>query len=125
MVAEWAGVFVIVSICAFWAAGDYAGSVGAGRARSLAAGLSGQPDVLLYSAKDLGLSGPGLTETPCTEPNAAYGYRYAGLKLVLQSGNHYFLLPRRWAPGAGPAIVLPRAGSVRLEFAAAGAEPGE
>jgi len=119
-IAEWAGVFAIVSICAFWAAGDYAASVGAGRARSLAASLPRQPDVLLYSAADLGLAGPGLTETPCTAPNAAYRYRYAGLKLVLQSGDQYLLLPERWAPGEGPAIVLPRGDSVRLEFAAAG-----
>jgi hypothetical protein len=118
--AEWAAVFVIVSICAFWAAGDYAASVGVGRARSQAASLPRMPDVLLYSAADLGLAGPGLTETPCTAPNAAYRYRYAGLKLVLQSGDQYLLLPQRWAPGEGLAIVLPRTESVRLEYAAAG-----
>lgn len=119
--AEWAGVFAIVSICAFWAAGDYAGSVGVGRARQTQAELHSSPAVVLYSAKSLGLSGPGVEETTCTDPDAAYRHRYDGLKLVLQSGNQYFLLPADWSREDGAAIILPRGDTIRLEFTPASA----
>jgi hypothetical protein len=117
--AEWSGVFIIVSICAFWAAGDYAGSVGFGRGQQVEAELRSYPNTVLYSAKSLNLTGPGITGTPCANPESAYRYRYDGLKLIMQSGNQYFFLPQDWSPVTGAAIILPRSDSVRLEFTVA------
>lgn len=118
-IAEWAGVFIVVSICAFWAAANYAASVGLGRGHQLYSELHTYPNAALYSEKSLNLVGPGVVETACPNPDSTYRYRYDGLKLVLQSGDQYFFLPQDWTPQDGAAIILPRSGSVRLEFSAA------
>lgn len=57
---------------------------------------------------------------PCKNSDAAYRFRYEGLKLIPQSGNQYLFLPASWAPTNGAAIVLPRSETLRLEFSPAG-----
>lgn len=114
---EWAVVFVIVGLSLFWAATDYAYAVGRGRARQLVRELPSYPPVTVYSARSLSLDVPGITETRCREPQAAYQVRYDGFRLLPRSGNQYLLLPARWDPATGVAVVLPRTDSVRLEFA--------
>jgi hypothetical protein len=123
-VARWGAVFLLVSIGLFWAVGSYATGVGTGRAGQAAAGLAGWPDTVLYSAAGLSLHGPGVRETACADPHAAYRYRYDGLKLILQSGDRYFFLPAGWTRTDGAALVIPRTDAVRLEFRLAGAAPG-
>ncbi|MER5185590.1 hypothetical protein ABT009_46295 [Streptomyces sp. NPDC002896] len=114
--AEWAVIFVLVALGLVWAANDYAASVGETRARRLASQLANYPSTVLYSERSLSISAPGVSETRCHDPKAAYGYRYDGLTLVLQSGNQYVMLPYRWTPTNGVALVVPRSDSVRLEF---------
>jgi hypothetical protein len=118
-IAEWAGVFVLVSLGLFWAVGDYSYSVGTTRAQQTAAELAAEPVAVLYSAERLSLRAPGVEESPCADPEAAYRFRYHGLKLVQQSGDHYFFLPAGWSPTDGVAIVIPRSDSLRLEFTSA------
>ncbi|HET9258001.1 MAG TPA: hypothetical protein VFO16_22760, partial [Pseudonocardiaceae bacterium] len=115
-IAEWAGVFVLVSLGLFWAVQVYSASVGTSRARAQASQLGGEPNAILYSAHSLSLHAPGVTEIVCADSNAAYRFRYDGLKLILQSGGQYFFLPKEWSPSSGPAIVIPRSDSLRLEF---------
>jgi hypothetical protein len=112
-------VSVLVGIGLFWAVGSYGIGAGTGAARGLAGALPCQPDVILYSAKSLSLATPGVTSETFADPEAAFRFRYAGLKLVPQSGPRYLFLPKGWGPGAGPAILLPRSDAVRLEFVAA------
>jgi hypothetical protein len=122
LVTEWVALFVLVSIGLFWAVGDYANLVGMGRAQQLEFELQ-QPasaDVVAYSEKRLNLQAPGIREVPCQYPDAAYRFRYEGLKLVLQSGNQYLFLPAGWTHANGTAILLPRNESLRLEFSPAG-----
>jgi hypothetical protein len=95
-VAEWGAVFVLVSIGLFWAVGDYANLVGTGRAEQLEALLPSYPNVAAYSEKRLSLQAPGIQEVACQYPDAAYRFRYEGLKLVMQSGNQYLFLPAVW-----------------------------
>jgi len=120
-VAEWAAVFTLVGVCLFWAATDYSGAVGRTRARQLAAELPTHPDVVLYSERSLNLRVPGVREVECVGEDAAYGFRYEGLKLVLHSADQYLFLPGRWTPADGVAVLLPRTDSLRVEFARAGA----
>jgi hypothetical protein len=122
LITEWVALFVLVSVGLFWAVGDYANLVGMGRAQQLEAELQqpGSADVVAYSEKRLNLQAPGIREVTCQYPDAAYRYRYEGLKLVLQSGNQYLLLPRGWTHANGTAILVPRNESVRLEFSPAG-----
>ncbi|MEU4250305.1 hypothetical protein AB0F15_23120 [Amycolatopsis sp. NPDC026612] len=114
--AEWLAAFAMVSVGLFWAVADYSASVGVGRAIQIEAALATPPETVLYSAKSLNLTAPGIRETPCRNPDTAYHYRYTGLKLILQSGGQYFLLPVQWHKADGTALVLPRTDSLRLEF---------
>jgi hypothetical protein len=115
-VAEWAGVFVLVTLSLFWAATDYSAAVGRTQARQYAAGLASQPDAVLYSERSLRLAGPGVREVRCEDPEAGYQFRYDGLKLILQSGGQYVLLPGEWTRTTGVAFVIPRTDSLRLEL---------
>ena len=115
-VAEWGAAFLLVSIGLFWAVANYSASVGTGRALQTEAMLTYEPTVVLFSAQSLSLKGPGVTEVACANPDAAYHFRYEGLKLVLRSGDQYVFLPAAWSPADGTAIVIPRSASVRLEF---------
>jgi hypothetical protein len=113
---EWAIVFALVGISLFAAATDYAAAVGQSRARQYAAELSGQPEVVLYSERDLELSQPGVTQARCRDPKAAYQFRYDGLTLLLESGGKYVLIPADWTGARGGAVVLPENGPFRMEF---------
>lgn len=120
-VAEWAGVFVLVGLSLFWVLTDYSSAVGTSRARRLASRLDAQPSVVVFSADGLSLQAPGVRELACEDPDAAYRFRYEGLKLVLQSDDQYLFLPQDWSRADGVAIVLPRSDDLRLEFAPASA----
>jgi hypothetical protein len=121
--AEWGAAFLLVSIGLFWAVGSYAGGVGRGRAVTLYQLLPSVPESVLYSAKSLSLDVPGVTAQHCSDPDAAYRFRYSGLRLVREAGNQYLLLPATWSPEAGPAVLIPRSDAVRLEFRPPGQLP--
>ena len=123
-VGEWAACFVLVSVGLFWAAGDYSAAVGTGRGGDVMASWPTTPNVAVLSEKRLSVRLPSVVETPCTGNDAAYGYRYDGLKLIQQAGDRYVFLPHDWAPGKGPALVVPRTDSLRLEFTAPGPVQG-
>lgn len=118
-VARTGVVFLLVSVGLFWAVGNYAFGVGETRARGLAAILACRPDVVVFSEKSLNISATGVRESTAQDPDAAYRFRYDGLKLVPQSGSQYVLLPSRWTPADGVAIVVPRGPALRLEFSRA------
>jgi hypothetical protein len=115
-VAEWAAVFVLVGLSLFWAASDYSAAVGRSRARQFVAELPTYPDAVVYSNRSLSLHAPGVRELRCRDPEAAYRFRYDGLKLMLQAGDQYLFLPAAWSPRNGVAILVPRSDSLRLEF---------
>ena len=122
-VVEWAVVFVLVGLSLFWAATDYSAAVGRSRAMDFVAGLPSYPNVVIYSDRSLSLHAPGVREVRCKDTQAAYRFRYDGLKLVLESGGQYLFLPEEWTPAQGVAILLPRTSSLRLEFFPARARP--
>jgi hypothetical protein len=113
--AEWGAAFLLVSVGLYWAVGQYAFGVGTGRAIQLERALPTQPAAVLYSANSLSLGVDGVTEVRCADPDAAYRFRYDGLRLVRQSGNQYLLLAATWSRDTGSAALIPR-GDVRLEF---------
>jgi hypothetical protein len=117
-------LFVLVGLSLFAAATDYAADVGRSRAEQELGYLRSQPGVAVYSAKDLSLHGPGVTQVRCPDPQGAYRFRYNGLQLLLESGGLYLLLPSAWTPADGTAIVLPQDDTTRLEFYARPAPAG-
>ncbi len=114
--AEWGAAFLLVSVGLYWAVGQYAFGVGTGRAEQLERALPGQPAAVLFSAQSLSMDVDGVTEVRCADPEAAYRFRYDGLRLVRQSGNQYLLLSSAWSRDTGSAVLIPRGGDVRLEF---------
>jgi hypothetical protein len=119
-VAEWAAVFLLVSVGLFWAVSDNAAGVGTMRANQVIEGLAAAPDVTVLSERSLNLVLPGVDEQRCGDPEGGYGFRYRGLKLVVQSGGQLLLLPQTWIDRDGPAVVLPWTDAVRLEFSPPG-----
>ncbi len=117
--SEWGALFVVVSIGLFWSVTNYSAAVGETRGYRTALQLAAEPEALLYSKDRLSLPAMSARETLCPQPaesEAAYRYRYEGLRLVFASADQYMLLPSTWPAGGGIAIVLPRTDSVRLEF---------
>jgi hypothetical protein len=95
----------------------YAQARGVREAAGVAATISRRPGVTLYSARRLHLEGPSIRETEPGGPDAAYRFRYSGLKLVVRSGGKWFLLPVNWTPGnRGAALPLPDTGDLRVEL---------
>jgi hypothetical protein len=122
-VAEWAIVFTLVAIGLFWAAGDYSAAVGRSQARRFVQNLPVLPAITVYSHQSLSLAAPGITQTRCHDKDAAYGFRYDGLRLMMRATDQYLLVPAGWGRASTVAILLPRTDSIRLEFAPAAAHP--
>ena len=118
--AEGGFALLLVTIGLFWAAGSYAIQVGDSRARQAVADLPITADAVLYSERSLRLAVAGVTEFRCADQEAAYRFRYDGLKLVLQSGGQYLLVSGDWSRENGTAVLIPRSDGIRLEFAPPG-----
>ena len=114
--AEWGAAFLLVSVGLYWAVGAYAFGVGTGRAQQLQRALPAQPDAVLYSERSLSFDIEGVTEVRCADPEAAYRFRYDGLRLIRQAGNQYLLVAADWTRDTGTAVLIPRGSGVRLEF---------
>jgi hypothetical protein len=120
--ARWHGPTVkllagaVVAVALFWELWLFAGVVGRGLAAAVVAGLDQRTGVVVYSAKDLHITAPGVDVTRFPGTDSAYAYRYDGLRLLQMSGGKYFLLPADWSPGEGVVVVLRDNDSLRLEF---------
>ncbi|MFD4254571.1 hypothetical protein [Amycolatopsis thermoflava] len=115
-VAEWLVAYALVTFGLFWAVADYAGQVGVRRAFETEQALPARPAVVLFSAQKLNLPG----EVHCPAPDGAFQYRYPGLKLLLQSGGQYVLVPDGWRRPEDATYLLPRTNTVWLEFSPPG-----
>ncbi|OLT20370.1 hypothetical protein BJF78_09635 [Pseudonocardia sp. CNS-139] len=110
-------VALLVVLALFWAANDFAGAVGRGRAAATLRALDERPGVVLYSAERLFLQGPGVREQSLPDdPHGRYRYRYEGLRLLIESDERLVLLPAGWTPEAGPAFVVAQDEALRVEF---------
>ncbi|MEV0406086.1 hypothetical protein [Actinoallomurus sp. NPDC050550] len=107
---------IIVGVSLFWGASNYAKVLGYALADRFAADIKGLTEVVVYSPKRLYLTAPGVTETPLPDANAAYRYRYTGLRLDLHTGGHYVLFSDGWTPRHGVVMLIADNDPVRLEF---------
>lgn len=119
-VAEWVVTYLLVTFGLLWAVGDYSRQVGVRSAFETAARIPALPAATLYSAQSLNLTTDGMRQVTCGQPDAAYKYRYTGLKLLLQSGDQYVFVPTDWRAASGVVFVIPRTDTLRLEFTPAG-----
>ncbi len=110
-------VSMLVVLCLYWAASDYARALGRGRAHQLARQLATEPTgAVLYSKEQLHIQAPGVQEIQLDNGGSGYRFRYEGLRLLIRSSGKYFLVPALWSPTVGVAILVPDNESVRLEF---------
>jgi hypothetical protein len=114
-------IMALAAAAALWATAAYANWIGIQKAHQIERRLSESSEVIVYSDKDLALTGPGITKTvlPASAPPARYAIRYNGLRLLLRSNDRLFLLPVNWRPRSGSAIILPdkpEGASIRVEF---------
>jgi hypothetical protein len=113
-------VVMIVVLSLFWASSLYASALGRGRAETLAANLRTRPKVTILSKYSLAIEANGVARTSIENLDGTFHYRYSGLRLLVRSGDKYFLLPEQWSRQDGTAIVIPDTSDIRLEFS-----PGE
>jgi hypothetical protein len=113
-----AGLITLLAGALFWAWASYAAEVGKDDARNLEADLPNRPAVVVFSAHRLALSGPGLTVDEVGGQDSVYRFRYAGFRLLLRSGDRYFLIPIGWRRGEDAVVSLSETSNVRMEFIA-------
>ncbi|GIF73043.1 hypothetical protein [Asanoa siamensis] len=120
LAAEWAAVFLLVSVGLFWAAGDWSAAVGTRRGNQVVQSLPDWPEAALYSSTRLNLASAGARETRCQGEGEDTVFRYDEMHLIVQAGGQYLFLPTRW-PDHGQAIVVPKTDDLRLVFRFPGA----
>ncbi len=116
--AQFVALAGLLAASIFWAWGSYAGNVGASDAAQTARDLPFRPEATVFSAQRLGLAGHGIAFDPYGDGESLYHYRYTGLRLLLRSGERYFLLPRDWQRGRDPVFILSESENVRIQFVA-------
>jgi hypothetical protein len=109
-------VWLLIVLSGFWTASEYADALGRGRAQALARALDGRPRVAVYAPRRLHITGDGVTEQRLHGGDAAYRYRYAGLRLLVHSAGKYFLVGSGWSHARGVAFVLADSPPYRFEF---------
>jgi hypothetical protein len=107
----------LVLLGIFWSVSAYAEAIGNWSGRDMAAHLGKLPSLVLYSKVPLGLDHPGVVEEVIGDEDGNYRYRYAGLKLLLRSGDKLFILPQRWTAEHGKSILIQEGEGIRVEFA--------
>lgn len=118
----WVLVAVLVLVCVFWTATNYAQNLGRQLADDFPGSLSRRPAVVVYSTTPLHLDGPGVVEHELPVESAlpvenAVTYRYTGLRFVEHTGGRYFLVSDGWTRGYGVFFVLDDdTASTRFEF---------
>jgi hypothetical protein len=111
----------LVALSGFWGMSIYADALGRGRAMALGAAVREElPAVRVYSERSLGLADAVAHVDRLTGPDERYPHRYSGLRLLVQSGGKYFLVPDGWTRESGTLIVLPDTPDIRVEFSPGG-----
>ena len=108
-------VFTLVTVLLFWGVSDFAQVVGRGQAAEIEARMPWLPRADVYSRAELAIGAPGVTESSLGTESAPL-YKYTGLRLLLLSGDRFFLLPEGWTLTRGTVVVLPDNDAIRIEF---------
>jgi hypothetical protein len=110
----------LLVIGAFWAVAAYATTVGSDVAERFAHDLSAKPDIVLYSAQRLDISGTGVMVVELPKEDNRYRFRYNGLRMLAYTEDRLVLLPAGWRHGRDHAFVLPNDDKIRMDIYAQG-----
>jgi hypothetical protein len=86
------------------------------RARERAATDRALPAVVVFSEKDLAISGSGVAALKLTVVGGQYNFQYSGLRLLGRGNGGVLLLPDGWRPRDGNAILLREDATMRVDF---------
>lgn len=109
----WSVLAALLLLSLFWSVSHYAGVRGVDLALEAERRLALQPNVTIYSHDRLSLDEP-VEEARLSDADAAYRFRYSGLKLLFRSQGNYFLRPTD--PSDPRNIVIAEAPGLRFEF---------
>jgi hypothetical protein len=112
-------IAALVLIATFWAVTDVAVGGGFAGARRVENGLPWGSRAVVYSEKDLHLSGWGVEEKALGGKDTAYHFRYSGLAPLLYARGRWFLLPVGWSRNndSDVIVLLDDASRVRVDLA--------
>lgn len=108
----------LILIAMFWATADIGQQHGESTAHIIELTLAEQPQAVVYSRQRLQIRGPGVTVSPLDGRDAAYAYRYSGLRLLVHNAGKWLLLPAGWtsANRSTAVIIADTDTSVRVEL---------
>jgi len=107
-------VVLLLLLTLFWSVSTYAENKGQDLAIFIEQNIRAFPDATVYSAKRLSLPPPVVEAQLDGGDNAAYKFKYTGLKLLYRTKNSYFLRPTSDPPQAN--IFLAAGPDLRFEF---------
>jgi hypothetical protein len=93
----------------------YANQVGQRIAVDSVAGLQNAPEIIIYSSDRIAISGPGIAVDEIRQTGSKYRYRYSGLRLLVQAGGKYVLIPVGWNKGHDSVFLIQIDGTIRLD----------
>ncbi|MGI5292766.1 hypothetical protein ACQEVF_56975 [Nonomuraea polychroma] len=99
-------VVSLALVAAFWATANVAQQHGITAARAIESSLLIQPQAIVYSRDRLHITGPGVGQEPLSGSDAAFIFRYNGLRTLVHTGGLWFLLPAGWRHDNGATVIL-------------------
>ncbi|WP_433467985.1 hypothetical protein [Spirillospora sp. CA-128828] len=112
-------LIALALIAAFWSTANTAQRHGLDAARAIELSLLTRPQAVVYAQDRQFISGPGVGVVRLNGADAAFGYRYNGLRALAHAGGRWFLLPAGWTHGNGATVILlpDSAKNVRVDLA--------
>jgi hypothetical protein len=93
-------------VAVFWVMTTVAQQRGVAAANAVEISLLVSPQAVVYSRVRLQITGPGVTLSKLDGSDAAFAYRYSGLRPLIHAGGRWFLLPAGWTPDNGATVIV-------------------
>ncbi|MCK9895758.1 hypothetical protein [Frankia sp. AgB32] len=118
-VAHTATLVSLAIVAVFWGTSTVGHHYGRTAARSFERNLPAAPHAIVYTHQRIAIHGTGVTREQLDLHDAAYAYRYSGLRVLLHNGGVWFLLPRGWRSRNSNyvALIHDTDPNVRIELA--------
>ncbi|TMQ97115.1 hypothetical protein ETD83_20565 [Actinomadura soli] len=99
-------LIALALIAAFWATANAAQEHGNDAARAIELSLPTSAQAVVYSRERLHITGSGVGVLRLSTEDAAFKYRYNGLRTLAHEGGTWFLLPVGWTRDNGATVIL-------------------
>jgi hypothetical protein len=101
------GLLVALALVAvFWTTTTVAQQRGIAAANAIEISLPIQPQAIVYSRARLQITGPGVTLSRLDASDAAFAYRYSGLRTLIHANGRWYLLPAGWTRDNGATVIV-------------------